>query len=105
MHGSPAHDWTIEALGRAVGLSRSAFAARFSAKVGQAPLEYLARWRMTRASRLLAESDASISDIAAQVGYQSDSAFTKAFARVVGQSPARYRRALRRAGTSRLEPR
>jgi AraC-like DNA-binding protein len=105
MHASPAHDWTIEALGRAVGLSRSAFAARFSAKVGQAPLEYLSRWRMTRASRLLAESDASVSTIAAEVGYQSDAAFTKAFARVVGQSPARYRRALKSAGTSRHEPR
>ncbi len=92
MHGSPAHEWTIEALGRAVGLSRSAFAARFSAKVGQPPLEYLARWRMTRASRLLVESEESVSAIATQVGYQSDAAFAKAFTRVVGQSPGRYRR-------------
>lgn len=92
MHGDPARDWTIEALGREVGLSRSAFAARFTARVGQAPLEYLARWRMTRAARLLVESTLPLGEIAAQVGYQSDAAFNKAFARVVGQPPGTYRR-------------
>ena len=93
MHENPQRDWTIASLGRAVGLSRSAFAARFSAQLGEAPLEYLARWRMTLAARLLTESDATLNDIATRVGYGSDAAFNKAFARIIGQPPGAFRRA------------
>lgn len=93
LHEAPQRDWTIASLGRAVGLSRSAFAARFSAQVGEPPLEYLARWRMTLAARLLTESDATLTDIATRVGYGSDAAFNKAFARIIGQPPGAFRRA------------
>jgi AraC-like DNA-binding protein len=92
MHEAPTKEWTIASLGKAVGLSRSAFAARFSAQVGEAPLEYLARWRMTLAARLLTESDATITEIAGRVGYGSDAAFNKAFARIIGQPPGAFRR-------------
>jgi AraC-like DNA-binding protein len=57
MHQRPAEPWTVEKLASAVGLSRSGFAARFTALVGEPPLEYLGGWRMTKAARLLRESD------------------------------------------------
>lgn len=99
IHEAPQRAWTIASLGRAVGLSRSAFAARFSAQVGQAPLEYLAHWRMTLAARLLTESTTTLSDIATSVGYGSEAAFSKAFARIIGQPPGAFRRAgLKRVG-------
>jgi AraC-like DNA-binding protein len=84
-----------------VGLSRSSFAARFSALVGQPPLEYLMRWRMTCAARMLADGLHPLSQIAAAVGYQSEAAFSKAFARVMQQPPGAFRRAARAQAPAR----
>lgn len=92
VHAQPAASWTIESLGRAVGLSRSAFAARFLAKVGEPPLHYVARWRMRRAAQLLIDGDAGLGDVARQVGYRSEASFSRAFARFVGSPPGTFRR-------------
>lgn len=92
IHGAPAESWTVEGLAARVAMSRSAFAARFSTLVGEPPLTYLTRWRMHRAGRLLATSLLRIHEIAAQVGYDSESAFHKAFKRSTGVAPSVYRR-------------
>jgi AraC-like DNA-binding protein len=92
MHAQPAEQWTVERLAREVGMSRSAFAARFTQLVGEAPLLYLTRWRMTQAAELLRERDESVPAIAERVGYSNATAFTKAFARVEGVGPGAYRR-------------
>jgi AraC-like DNA-binding protein len=55
IHGRPVENWTLDSLSREVGLSRSAFAERFNAYVGSPPIEYLARWRMQLAAKLLDE--------------------------------------------------
>jgi AraC-like DNA-binding protein len=102
IHGDPAHPWTVEELGARAGLSRAAFARRFTTLVGQPPLGYLTWWRMTTAGRLLRESDAPLRTIAQQAGYLSEFAFAKAFKREYGLSPGRYREqgrtAAKRAG-------
>ena len=54
LHARPGHPWTIDALGREAGLSRSALAERFTALVGEPPIQYLGRWRMQVAAGLLA---------------------------------------------------
>jgi transcriptional regulator GlxA family with amidase domain len=92
VHERPAEPWTVEGLARAVGLSRSAFAARFTDLVGEPPLEYVSRWRMTKAAELLRESDLSVLDVAERAGYRSEAAFNRAFKRHEGTAPARYRR-------------
>lgn len=92
IHERPEEHWTVGKLGAAVALSRSGFAARFSALVGEPPLEYLARWRMTRAAQFLREGDLSISDIAERVGYQSEASFNRAFKQLEGITPGAYRR-------------
>jgi AraC-like DNA-binding protein len=74
------------------GLSRAAFARRFTTMVGQPPLTYLTWWRMTCALKLLRQSDRPIASVAAQVGYTSQFAFANAFKREFGESPGRYRR-------------
>jgi AraC-like DNA-binding protein len=84
--------WTVDALGRAVGLSRSALVDRFNALVGQPPMTYLTNWRIQLATHLLRESHISVAGIAAQVGYASETAFNRAFRRVVGVPPAAWRR-------------
>lgn len=48
MHDQLDRPWTLAALGRVAGLSRAAFAARFSATVGEAPMRYLLGYRMRR---------------------------------------------------------
>lgn len=93
MHRDPARPWTVATLAAQAGLSRAPFARRFTALLGQPPLTYLTWWRMTTAARLLQESDAPLSAIAAKVGYTSEFAFANAFKRQHGTAPGRYRRA------------
>lgn len=97
IHEHPEVPWTVTRLASHVGLSRSAFAARFTELVGRAPLQYLTYWRMQRAQRLLRAGSAGIAQIAAQVGYQTEPAFSRAFKRWVGVAPGRYRRRGRQA--------
>jgi len=91
MHDDPARPWTVATLAAAGGLSRAPFARRFAARTGRPPLTYLTWWRMTTASRLLRDTDASISTVAARVGYTSEFAFAAAFKRHFGTAPGRYR--------------
>jgi len=92
MHQAPARAWTLATLASEVGLSRSSFAARFMERVGEAPLEYLTRWRMTRAAELLRDTDHGLDEIASRVGYVSVPAFSRAFVRLQGERPGAYRR-------------
>jgi AraC-like DNA-binding protein len=92
MHRDPAHPWTVAELAVRAGLSRAAFARRFTALVGQPPLGYLTWWRLSSAGRLLRETDAPLSEIAGRVGYGSEFAFANAFKREYGMAPGRYRR-------------
>jgi AraC-like DNA-binding protein len=91
MHQAPEKQWTVPALSAAVGLSRSPFAAKFTALVGQPPMSYLKRWRLQRAAALLRHDAVALSTIAEQVGYESTAAFSRAFTRFFGVSPGRYR--------------
>lgn len=93
MHADPADSWTVESLAARAGLSRAAFAKRFNTMVGEPPLTYLTRWRMTTAARLLRETDSPLAAVAARTGYGSEFAFAKAFKREYGQAPGGYRRA------------
>jgi AraC-like DNA-binding protein len=92
MHERPAHDWTIEELGRCVGLSRSTLHERFAQWVGVPPMQYLAQWRMQAAARMLLETRGTVTAIALDVGYDSEAAFARAFKRFVGKSPGAWRR-------------
>jgi AraC-like DNA-binding protein len=97
MHADTKQPWTLAALAREVGMSRSAFASRFAQIVGVPPIEYLANWRMTLAKSALAASEVPMIDIAEMAGYQSVSAFSTAFKRETGLSPTLYVRSLQEA--------
>lgn len=92
MHQEMERPWTVEQLASTAAMSRAGFALRFKQLVGEAPLEYLTRWRMYKASRLLRDPDRKILQVANSVGYDSDAAFNRAFKRVHGVSPGTYRR-------------
>lgn len=91
MHQSPERNWKVEELAEAVALSRSAFFSRFTHLVGEPPLKYLTRWRMSRARQLLKQGIA-VEQIADHLGYTSEVAFRKAFKREIGIPPAEYRK-------------
>lgn len=91
MHGDVRRQWTVGMLAKHVGMSRAAFAARFTQTVGIAPIDYLLRWRIALAKDALRSSKLTLAEIAAMIGYQSASAFSTAFSRIVGDPPARYR--------------
>jgi AraC-like DNA-binding protein len=92
IHSQPAHAWTVDSLAMKANLSRSAFAAKFNAWVGESPMKYLTRWRMQLAMNWLRAGTLSLDDIAERVGYGSAYAFGKTFKRVVGTSPGEYRK-------------
>ncbi len=92
LHADPARAWTVEELGALGGLSRAAFARRFTAHVGRSPLAYLTWWRMTTAGRLLRTDDLPLRAVAERSGYSSEFAFAKAFKREYGMAPGRYRK-------------
>jgi len=79
-------------LAERAGMSRTIFASRFKETVGSSVMEYLARWRMLLAGDKLTNSHASVSTIALELGYESESAFSKAFKRQMGCSPRQYSR-------------
>ncbi|MCX5121799.1 AraC family transcriptional regulator [Micromonospora sp. NBC_00362] len=91
MQGSPASAWTVAGLATETGLSRAAFARRFSDLVGEPPMAFLTNWRLALAADLLSESDATITSVAAKVGYATPFAFSAAFKRVHGVSPQQFR--------------
>ena len=93
MRDHPDHPWTVPKLASAVSLSRSAFAGRFRAAMGETPMQHLTRYRMARAAEYLRLTDAGIREIARLTGYDSEVSVSKAFRRQFGVAPGAYRRA------------
>jgi AraC-like DNA-binding protein len=91
MHAKPAEPWTVDDLAKLSSMSRATFARVFQQALGQAPMKYLADWRMTLARDLLLDQDTTLAEIASQVGYSSEYAFATAFRRHHGQPPGRWR--------------
>lgn len=91
LHSRIAHPWTIADLADEVGISRSTLVERFTRYLSEPPMAYLTRWRLELAARSLERTSRGVSEIAADVGYESEAAFNRAFKRAFGQPPGRYR--------------
>jgi AraC-like DNA-binding protein len=91
MHGRPDAPWQLQTLAAIACMSRTGFAEHFRKVVGIAPLEYLTRWRMGLACRLLREG-VPVKVVSGQAGYTSAPAFTRAFTGHVGVSPRHWLR-------------
>ena len=86
------HYWTVDELAREAAISRSALTERFTALVGEAPMRYLASWRMQLAKQMMREGTRNIQEVATRVGYDSEASFNRAFKRATGSPPATWRR-------------
>jgi AraC-like DNA-binding protein len=91
MHRDPAHQWTVAALAKEVGMSRSVLAERFRHYLNEPPMAYLTRWRLQLGGQLLISTSYSVAQVAAEVGYESEAAFNRAFKREFAIPPARFR--------------
>jgi AraC family transcriptional regulator len=94
MHARLDRDLPLEEIAAAAHLSPFHFARLFKKLAGASPHAYLATLRAARAQTLLAETDLSIIEVGARVGYNSSSHFAKAFRQATGLSPRAFRAAL-----------
>lgn len=92
IHRDPVEPWSVASLAERVGMSRSAFAARFMSLVGESPMHYVRQWRMEVAVTWLKETDATVGELAEKLGYQSEAAFNRAFKTFMGVTPGSVRR-------------
>lgn len=76
---------------RAAGLSVSQFSYLFKQHTGISPMNYLTEVRMQRACEFLDTSEASIKEIAGQLGYEDPLYFSRSFKKCTGLSPSQYR--------------
>jgi AraC-like DNA-binding protein len=105
IHEQPTHVWTADELAERVGLSPSALRQRFADLLGQAPMQYLTRWRLALAAATLRSTDRAIAQVAEEFGYESESAFNRAFKREFEMPPAAWRRQrTRETGTFGSDP-
>jgi AraC-like DNA-binding protein len=92
LHDAPARAWTVADLAREVHVSRSVLALRFTELVGMPPMQYLKRWRLASAARMLRSDRTGLARVAEGVGYESEAAFNRAFKGEYGVSPGVWRR-------------
>lgn len=101
IHDRYAEAWDVVSLAREVGMSRSAFADRFTQLIGEPPMRYFSRWRMKIAANLLRDGRRTSGIVAFDVGFSSEAAFVRAFRREFGEPPAAWRRR-QQAGAEQL---
>ncbi len=104
LHHDVTRPWTVDDLGREVGLSRSALAERFTHLIGVAPMRYLANWRMQIAAEELRNRSTPLAQVASTVGYDSEAAFSRAFKKAFGSAPSTWRRSRSQSRSLNLTP-
>lgn len=93
IHAHCLEELDVETIARAAGLSRTVLGAKFAAALGEPPMRYCSRLRLTRAAEML-ENGRLCGDVADAVGFSCEASFTRAFKRQYGQPPASWRRSL-----------
>lgn len=86
---------TIDELSRRFLMNPSTMKEVFKTVYGQSIAAHIREHRMERAAELLCETDASMAEIAAAIGYESASKFSAGFRKAYGALPTEYRRAAR----------
>src|SRR5262249_56208889 len=90
LHDRPAVSWTLADLAGLAGMSRTLFAARFRAAMGESPMRHLAKIRLGQAAGYLTTTRLSVEAIARRTGYGTDASLSKAFRRQFALPPPPY---------------
>lgn len=91
IHMEPDRNWTVAALAKLMGASRSSFADKFARIVGETPARYVAQVRMDQARQWMVRDRLRISEVARRLGYESEASFSRTFKRVMGAPPSHFR--------------
>jgi len=90
-----AGDLSLDTLADVAAMSRFHWHRTYRAVTGETAVQTVRRLRMYRASYLLANSEAAIAEVGAQVGYPNPDSFARTFAESHGVSPSAFRTARR----------
>ena len=82
---------TVGDLAAQVGVSERECIRSFKSRFHQTPMDYLIHYRIEQAKRLLTQTEASVTEIAFQTGFQSSAYFTKTFRTLQGMTPTAFR--------------
>lgn len=85
-------DLTLNSLANKLNYSLPYISKRFKDEMGESFIHYLQSYRVTQASRLLAQTDLSLAEITEMVGYRDVKFFSDLFKRTTGVSPSSYRK-------------
>ena len=88
----PEERFSVEALARKCGLSRSRFAELFCEQAGMPPLAFLEQQRLRRARELLEHTSLNLAEVSLQCGFANAFYFSLRFKKQFGVSPRAYRK-------------
>jgi AraC family transcriptional regulator, arabinose operon regulatory protein len=91
MRQDPSRRWTVTELARQAALSRAQFTRRFIAYTGLTPARYLINIRLVRAHELLTQTNMTVTQIAATLGYIDVAYFSRQYKRHTGRPPSAAR--------------
>ncbi|MCW6009495.1 AraC family transcriptional regulator [Micromonospora sp. CPCC 205371] len=104
IEGTPARQWRLDELARAVNLDPTYLGRLFGQHIGLTPMNFLARVRAERAATLLAQSTLSVAQVGAAVGWDDPTYFARRFRALVGLTPSEYRRRSHAVATRPHQP-
>ncbi len=82
---------SVKEIGEYVHLTSTYVCTVFRNETGSTLNQYITRVRMEQAKEFLSDTDLSISEISAKVGYSDGNYFGKSFKKYTGQTPSEYR--------------
>lgn len=92
-----AEELTLASLAKLAGMHPTTISRAFREMLGMSVMEYLTRYRLARAMQRLAETENSITEIAYDCGFGSNTRFYETFRKHVGTTPRRFRLVARSA--------
>ncbi len=89
-------DYSVEDLGRELGISRAHFYKKIVALTGKSPLEFIRAIRLQQAAQLLEKSQLTVAEVAYKVGFNNPKYFAKYFKETYHVLPSAYAAGKRR---------